>query len=604
MLSKVFLCMNQTTRIEGKGEMSKRKGGDGDQPKGSQLSRLDLSGEKRKPDEEIKVGQRKAPRQIESPYDTMRRDLMAAFPTTPIVAPTLLDPKKHSFMDHVTILINMKDEAGLVRMLDQDKIEPKEVPYVFRAVVRNNLRPVIAKMVDVYQVNIDAAAQDAILFPTCNPITVKFVLTLWADAHGETLEEAAKQMLEKVGKDSVMIDPLRLRILREMAGMPDRGLDEEEPKKIALPSREDEEKELKLDNVPNEQAVPVYINSVGDLNYSGCAVFTPNGKYVLYHTRHYEVKLWVFDVDALDMVKSIAINHRYPVHCIAAAQDNKTVYVASYNQIQICDLDKIKVVRTIEVAPVTHDHIQGIQAMALSPDDKYLAIGDGRGRVYIIDVGTGLSVRDLSAPSLHTVALRYSFDGAVLVWNAEDGRAAMWDTQTGQRYTESPLLNVSDIAASPVESVLAILSRNGSALRLWDMATRKVIRTFRLPPEKVTTVSFSPHGTKLVLTGELCVIVDIATAGVVYAASCGRFPPKSTAVSPVDYRIMAHSSSIGRLFYVADLRGGKGVKVLRESVASGLANSANPQSAWDQFLSRGLYDPRLFLDIFGYIAEF
>ena len=589
----------------------KRKGQeeDNDSASPSRLSRLDLSGVKRKPGEEEegerKVGQRKALRPVESPYDTLRRDLIAAFPATPIVAPTLLNPKKHSFMDHVTILINMKDETGLMKMLDHEKLDPQAVPYVFRTVVRNNLLSVICKLTRDYpQVDIEAAVQDAIRYPTCTPITMKLVLTLWADEHGETIEEAAKQMLDKVGKDSMMLDSVRLRVLREMAGMPDRGLDEEEPKKIALPSREDEEKELKLDNVPNEQAVPVYINSVGDLNYSGCAVFTPNGKYVLYHTRHYEVELWVFDVDALDMVKSIAINHRYPVHCIAAAQDNKTVYVASYNQIQICDLDKIKVVRTIEVAPVTHDHIQGIQAMALSPDDKYLAIGDGRGRVYILDVGTGLSVRDLSAPSLHTVALRYSFDGAVLVWNAEDGRAAMWDTQTGQRYTESPLLNVSDIAASPVEPMFAILSRNGSVLRLWDYSIRKVIRTFRLPPEKVTTVSFSPHGTKLVLTGELCVVVDIATAGVVYAASYGRFPPKSTAVSPVDYRIMAHSSSIGRLFYVADLRGGKGVKVLRESVASGLANSANPQSAWDQFLSRGLYDPRLFLDIFGYIAEF
>lgn len=589
----------------------KRKGQeeDNDSASPSRLSRLDLSGVKRKPGEEEegerKVGQRKALRPVESPYDTLRRDLIAAFPATPIVAPTLLNPKKHSFMDHVTILINMKDETGLMKMLDHEKLDPQAVPYVFRTVVRNNLLSVICKLTRDYpQVDIEAAVQDAIRYPTCTPITMKLVLTLWADEHGETIEEAAKQMLDKVGKDSMMLDSVRLRVLREMAGMPSRGLDEEEPKKIALPSREDEEKELKLDNVPNEQAVPVYINSVGDLNYSGCAVFTPNGKYVLYHTRHYEVELWVFDVDALDMVKSIAINHRYPVHCIAAAQDNKTVYVASYNQIQICDLDKIKVVRTIEVAPVTHDHIQGIQAMALSPDDKYLAIGDGRGRVYILDVGTGLSVRDLSAPSLHTVALRYSFDGAVLVWNAEDGRAAMWDTQTGQRYTESPLLNVSDIAASPVEPVFAILSRNGSVLRLWDYSIRKVIRTFRLPPEKVTTVSFSPHGTKLVLTGELCVVVDIATAGVVYAASYGRFPPKSTAVSPVDYRIMAHSSSIGRLFYVADLRGGKGVKVLRESVASGLANSANPQSAWDQFLSRGLYDPRLFLDIFGYIAEF
>lgn len=586
--------------------MSKRKGGDDADESNvqRQLSRLDLSGVKRKPgDDQEEKKQRKAIRQAESPYEAMRRELILANPAAALEVPSLLDAKKHSFLDHVIIMINMNDEGGLMKILDQEKLEPAMAASVFRAVVRNNLLAVIVMVITIYpQVDLEEAVQDGIRYPSCKVPTMKLLLTLWADEHGETVEEAAKQMLDKAGKDSAILDPARLRALREMAGMPERGLDEE-PEKLAVLPRDEETKEIQLAPVPVETKRPDYSARVGDLNHKPGAVFTPNGKYVLYHARGYEVSLEVFDVDALETVKSIELKDRYPVYCLAAGQDNKTAYVASYNQIQICDLDEGKVVRKIEVAPIAHDHIQGIQAMTLSPDDKYLAVGDGRGRVYILDIGTGLSVRDLSAPSLATVALRYSFDGAVLVWNAKDGRAAMWDTQTGQRYTEPPLLDVSDIAASPVEPLLAILSRDGSVVKLWDIATRKAIRIFRLPGGKVSTVSFSPHGTKLVLGGEWCVIVDIATADIIHASSHGRFYPDSTAVSPVDYRVMAHTASFGRRFFFNDFRGGRAVKALRESIASGLANSAQPQSAFEQFLSRGLYDPRLFLGIAAFVTD-
>ncbi len=48
---------------------------------------------------------------------------------------------------------------------------------------------------------------------------------------------------------------------------------------------------------------------------------------------------------------------------------------------------------------------------------------------------------------------------------------------------------------------------------------------------------------------------------------------------------------------------GAETRKLQDVVSSGLANSANPQSAWDQFLSRGMYDARLLGHVFAFNAK-
>lgn len=592
----------------------KRKGQeeDNDSASPSRLSRLDLSGVKRKPGEEEeeserKVGQRKALRPVESPYDTLRRDLIAAFPATPIVAPTLLNPKKHSFMDHVTILINMKDEAGLMKMLDHEKLDPQAVPYVFRTVVRNNLLSVIVKLTRDYpQVDIEAAVQDAIRYPTCTPITMKLALTLWADEHGETIEEAAKQMLDKVGKDSMMLDSVRLRVLREMAGMPSRGLDEEEPTKPKIQSRQEDEKEIQLElkGVVIDEIRPAFTDEIEiDPAFLPAIAFTPDGKYVLYSASdasfaREKSRICVLDVETLKVTHHL--EDILPARCIAVASDSKTVYVASHNRIRVFDLDTGNMVRKFDEPRIRHNVRDGIQAIALSPDGKFVAIGDSHTHVFIFDLGTGLSTRSMTSPHPRMAELCFSFDGTALVWRPAAGRAAMWDTQTGQRYAEPRLSEALDVAVSPVEPLLAILSNREPVIALWDFSTRKVVRSFRLPPGiGPFEITFSPHGTKLILSGSRYTVIDITVQAIVYIGGLANgWHIDSTVVSPVDYRLVASAKSTR--FSFLDFRGGAAVKALREVVSSGLASSADPQSAWAQFLSRGLYDPRLFYEIFAF----
>lgn len=595
--------------------MSKRKGGvdSGDDDVPSRLSRLDLSGVKRKPGdgEEIKVERRKALRQIESPYTDLRRQWMAAFPVAPIVAPSLLDPKKHSFLDHVITLVNMRDEAGLLRMLDQDKIDPKAMPGVFQTVVRSNLLSVINKLVlDYPQADLEEAVQDAIRFPTCKPVTMKLLLTLWADEHGETVEEAAKQMLDKAGADSIMLDPLRLRVLCEMAGVPVPGLDEEEEvkkkkKPVAEEKKQAEEIELK--------ALPLSYDDASystDCNITSKCVFTPDGKRVVLGTfaSRWAVngKLSVFDVETHEMWDILDVA---AVRTIVAAPDNKTVYTANWNKISVVDLEQKKKVREIQTDR-PDDPAEGIWAIALNPNGAEIASGDGNDRVIIHDTGTGQVIRELQIPEERRVrTLAYSPDGSLLVAVTRYGSSIVaWNTQTWQRSTFSE--NVRAVAFSPTEPLIAIVwlfsnNLDHAFVDLLDAVSFQLRQRFRLPSGTwPATAAFSPGGTRLLVSGEELVVIDIEAKTTVYRSRLRKYLSHTpVAFSPVDYRVMVSGGPNSFYLELFDFRYPTGTRALQSVVSSGLANSIQPQSAWDQFLSRGMYDPRLLGLIFGFNAK-
>lgn len=589
--------------------MSKRKGDDDDdEPMRSQLSRLDLSGVKRKPedgDAERKQS-RKAIRQIESPYQAMRRDLILANPAAALEVRSLLDAKQHSFLDHVIIMINVRDEAGLSKILDQEKLEPAMAASVFRAVVRNNLLPVIVKMVTDYpQVDIEEAVQDGIRYPSCKVPTMKLVLTLWADEHGETVEAAAKQMLDKAGKDSVILDPARLRALREMAGMPDRGLDEEPEKPVVVP-RDEEVKLVEL-HVPRDyRARPEY-----DKRWDGIDVeitFTPDGGYLLIlieDTRGLDgsFQIRVLGTDDIDRIVNIWDTGNVAINSVKVATDSKTVYAGGCDRIRVFEIGKPDRVREFQLAGFSQIRRAGIQTMDLSPDGNFIAAGGDRGQVSIVDIATGQVVKELNMVHPRMLKLRYSFDGIFLAGcsGSENKPGTIWDTRTWERSRQ--FSDIIDIASSPTEPLFATLSSSG-LVEIWNPITRKSIRRFQLAQvSSLHGIQFSPRGTRIILEGKTFAVVDIVEMRVVYSFVTD-FGVYAVAMNPLDYRIVTFAAAGTDRLLVYDFRGRAAVKALRESVADGLANSAQPQSAWDVFLSRGLYDPRLLLHIMAFTAKF
>jgi WD40 repeat protein len=152
-------------------------------------------------------------------------------------------------------------------------------------------------------------------------------------------------------------------------------------------------------------------------------------------------------------------------------------------------------------------YLDDMLSVAVSPDGRYLAIGDRKNKARLIDVRTGAEVRRFQAPVRQNFisdmsSVAFSGDGRFLLtgsWEATSGNARLWDVATGTELRRFDAQDaVTTVAFSPdARSVLAG-SRDGTAT-LWDRATGAELSRFQGHKKTVNSVTFSSDG-KFVLT--------------------------------------------------------------------------------------------------------
>ncbi len=136
--------------------------------------------------------------------------------------------------------------------------------------------------------------------------------------------------------------------------------------------------------------------------------------------------------------------------------------------------------------------------IAYSPNmtDTWIAVASHIG-IWIYDAGT-LQMRDLLRSPPNLVIMRASPDGSALAAGFKDGPIKLWDISTGtlQKTFTGYSENVTTISFSPDGSILAIGSWEGT-VRLWDVATGALHNTFEGDFKAVYSMRFSPDGSIL-----------------------------------------------------------------------------------------------------------
>ena len=121
----------------------------------------------------------------------------------------------------------------------------------------------------------------------------------------------------------------------------------------------------------------------------------------------------------------------------------------------------------------------------LSPDNKYIAIGNTGNNAKLIDFNTGRIHKTLKGHNGMVISLNFSNDGKYLATGGVDGKAILWDTETGEivKAFQFPdkALAIFSVDISPDNKLLATSDWAGEIV-IWDIATGKVLK------------AMSPHG--------------------------------------------------------------------------------------------------------------
>lgn len=166
------------------------------------------------------------------------------------------------------------------------------------------------------------------------------------------------------------------------------------------------------------------------------------------------------------------------------------------------------------------DITESVSAVAFSHDARTLAVSNVSDVVTLWDlarhtvkarlrVGPGLSVRTMSfAPGDSVLATGGCPLGSE--WPCDEGATYLWDLRTGQ--PDGPFLpqrphtgtsnkgSVRHVAFA--EDGKRLLSAGGGVVRLWDVASRKVVRSFAFPSGEINDLTLGPGDSLLAAAGE------------------------------------------------------------------------------------------------------
>ena len=229
-------------------------------------------------------------------------------------------------------------------------------------------------------------------------------------------------------------------------------------------------------------------------------LFTKDGRYLITASNDKTIRIWNMENGGIQRVIRGHIGQGYEgmIYCAALSTDNQWLAAAgalgspSERAIRLYDFP------SGEMAGNLKGHWNTINALAFSPDGRWLASGSSDNTVCIWDVHNKKKSRRLTGHAQQVYTLEWldeqrivsgSFDNTLIIWDAGQGRLLY----RLQGHTDK----VTALAVSPDGKTIASGSFD-KTIRLWDGENGRLIKILAIQNRTVWSLSFSPDGRSLV----------------------------------------------------------------------------------------------------------
>ncbi|MGL5081366.1 MAG: protein kinase domain-containing protein [Microcoleaceae cyanobacterium] len=269
----------------------------------------------------------------------------------------------------------------------------------------------------------------------------------------------------------------------------------------------------------------------------GLAIFEFQRRQDLQVTRLQQQQL---DQQALSRIKQISGRGSYEL-CINEATkipETSSQFVEAKSLLQQCqDALSWRVPKVQDFAQVPSE----VNAIAFSPDGKYLASGSQEGLVKIWDAVTGELLETFEGDSSPIWAVNFSPDGQELATGSDLWRILEWNLANKELFV--PLEHAGAIWSvdiSPNEQTIASASSD-LTVRVWDRQSGLVLFDFPVHTDIVYAVAFTPDGTQLVSGSQdqTIKIISLETGEVLKSLDAHSGGVRTLAVSPDGQKIVS-----------------------------------------------------------------
>jgi WD40 repeat protein len=259
--------------------------------------------------------------------------------------------------------------------------------------------------------------------------------------------------------------------------------------------------------------------------------YTADGKVLATYNGHY-VAFW--DADSGHQRASSAERLSQPLGLAFAPGGNLLAVVDASGKLRLVDLQTGATVRSVEA------HKGLAQGMAFSPDGKTLATCGADQLVQLWDAGSLTNIATLRGHRSEVWSVAFSPDGETLASASKDGTVKLWNVKC--RAVDVRTLDYTSIPCwfSPDSKVVLTKSSDGS-MRYWDVATgqqRRAVPPLQIDSERYFT-TVSPDGEYLAMSVEdgRVFLLDLERGSWVSTNRVDSNPANAMAFSPDNRRL-------------------------------------------------------------------
>jgi WD40 repeat protein len=219
--------------------------------------------------------------------------------------------------------------------------------------------------------------------------------------------------------------------------------------------------------------------------------FSPDGKRVLAADIDHAVKGW----DVVSGKGMLFFKDPKMGLAVSFSADGRWLISATAEEVRVWDTSTGKQVRAVKKV-ATADYV----IPAFSPDQRWVALGDGKGAITVFNAATGKEVQTLKGHTDEIECLAFSPDGRLLASGAADHTVKIWDARLGQqpRTFQGRPGGTNVIALSPDGRRLIWINDDHSVTVL-DGATGRPLRSFVVRADRINSSALSPDGKWLAL---------------------------------------------------------------------------------------------------------